>query len=1325
MVGMMEHSNKKIFSFLLFILLTHPFITNGIIKNSNDNYAYLGDSITTHYNVEQFDGEDTNWFVQQHRNGVIFLSNDNGLYSFDGANWRTYQLNAGKLSDIRQFRIHTDGKIYIGGQADFGYFEPTSNGDLQYVSLLHLLPEGSRQISTVNNVFVHSDKIFFVTPEQIMAYTSGKEIQIWKPKTQFSRMWQAGNKLFFNDGSELKFFKDDQIFPTPFNESMGIKSYGFVQSIDQGYLIGTFSQGIFLWQGKEVTTWMPSSHPNARLGLYNSTKINDQLFAVSTINGGVLFLNHRGKTVYQLNTKNGLVSDITVNIFLDNQQGLWLAQQGHLTRTQLPFELSTFSDVRHTIAKIRAFTRVDDTLFLSAVNGIKTIDDTGELSNYPQALTSTADLIKIKDKLLIAGAQQCQILDPKTGIVTPLLETAMCRDVLLSQQYADTLFIITEHSVAYSVWKNNAWQTPVDLLQTNHITSELVEDGLGQIWTANRSGDLVRFWYDKSWQFEVISADQSEVTPLIFDGKLLIASDRGLFHWDYETAKLAGQVDWFYEHIGIQADAPYFLYQDLHQRLWLASSETAGYFTLEQGKPSQWNNYPVTASGMSRLRRVFDDDNVIWLGFDNGIVRYIPQAEKSNNSNTTAFISELRVKDPDSPLSLDVFKSTNELIKSSSEHGSIRAYFGLSSYLQHNENKFRYRLNDDPWSAWTKENYIDLGQLSGGDYKLEMQAKDFQMKVYSAMAKPFKVIPPWYLGTFAYLFYGLLGVILIFVISTFVANFRTRKILQQKELLEKEVAARTETIQEQANQLEVLGEAKSKFFANVSHEFRTPLTLAIGPLQELIRNKRINNPQDQQHLKIALDNSQQMLSLVGQILDINRLESGEMQLAISPLDLGKKLSSILERYKLLADKRKIKLNSKNLDTTIKIYFDPDHLDKIMNNLLSNAFKFSAENTQIELGMSQDLKANQVTIWLKDEGQCISEVDRHHIFERYFQGQNISNLQPGTGIGLSYVKELLDLHSGNIALDAKYQQGALFKITLNLGSQHYASKHFVEPLGQTTSSPLIATYHALKSGSGKIKVDDLPKVLVVDDNEDLLYFIRTSLKSSYHIIEARNGEDALRLVQKEHPDFIISDIMMPIMDGLELVKKLKADPTLAHIPLLLLTAKATKRDTVKGLQQGADDYLTKPFDSSELIARIDSHLIQKRNIARSLYQSFKKKNLMGAGLPKNIKKINNFTTRFINIIDEKLADPDFDVASMASVMNVERSTLFRKVKKVFNCTPNQYVKKRRLELAIKMLQQKSGSMSEIAYAVGFQSLSYFSRCFSEEYNIPPSQYQAIV
>lgn len=1329
-------------------ILASLFFTQQVYANSQQNFNELGSAIIDVYPPEDYKSESTNWFVQQHENGIIFLANFNGLHSFDGTKWRSYTTLVN--TPIIQFVIRGN-RIYIGTHTDVGYFIINAEG-LSYHSLLAELTKEQRNFTQVNNVYAFEQRIYFVSPEQIMSYDPQTGFQVLLPKISFRRAWQTGTRLFFTDGDLLKYIENNEVHIVPFQENKSPSRFSFVQSITvennkQAYLIGTYQHGVYLWHNNAFSPWIADSRPEAKYGMYNSLPIGDNIIAIATIHNGVILVNHAGETIYHLNTDNGLPVNITLNIFLDSQQGLWLAQEGQLTRVQLPFELSTFTTKQADIANIIAFTRLNNTLYLAAINGIMTIDKHGEVKNLENVIFSAKDIIQSHNKLIIAGSGGCQIYDPLTGDISILLKTTLCHDLYLSKINTDLLFITTEQGLFVSTWNSVEWQSPIQLIQENELNGDMVEDEQGQIWIASQKNQLIRTSLQKGeWQTQRIEFDSLYPKPLVLDGKLIISTKNGLFNWDNLQQSLTNKVSWFHNYFGNNAPAPTYLYRDSKQRLWLSSSQHSGYLTFNQGKPDSWHIYPVTASSMKSLNTVFVENNVTWLGFVNGVVRYQPQhfsVDKTLQSNIHARISEIYDKTENKSLGV-MLLNNNKVLDIQYQH-SLRVFFSLSNYLQSKNNEFRYRLNKQNWSAWSKESYVDLGHLNGGSYNISMQARDVQNNIYTAEQRSFNVIPPWYLNQWAYLLYVMAGLALLIGTAKLYAKSHTRRLLVEQQRLEQQVVERTATIQQQTDKLTQMAEAKSRFFANVSHEFRTPLTLTIGPLQTIIQQQMMSNPQGQEYLRIALENSQQMLSLVGQLLDINRLESGEMVLSVVKLSLADVIKNSIKPFQLLAQKQQIYIVKIGLEQQSIIWFDVEHLKTIMSNLLSNAIKFSPAGSKIEVGLKLDQRNQQWILWVKDQGYGIPDNERSQLFKRFYQGKNSSNsLQPGTGIGLSMIKELLELHQGSVELDNNYTNGCLFKVTLKTGSIHYQTKHFADNATHNVSvsaedSSFVEKESAEPSNletkdTGIVlanhdeAIQSLPTVLVVDDNEDLRLFIRATIQSNYNVITASNGQQALQQVELAQPDFIISDIMMPVMDGLEFTQHIKDNAATAHIPLLLLSAKNTKRQTVEGLQGGADDYLTKPFDSSELIARIAAHLQQKRNIARSIYKIFMDEQAAQAKYqetePSNETHKDSFEFKFIRFIADNLTNPKLNVPLITQSLHLERRTLLRKVKAAFACTPNQYIKNQRLQRALHMLQQQCGSISEIAYAVGFQNMSYFSRSFSEYFGVAPSDYTKI-
>lgn len=1313
---------------LLCLLIYLP----GYLWANNDDYSFLGSPIVQYYNVDEFQGGGTNWFVQQNNQGIIFLSNASGLFSFDGEHWRQHLTNM----NIRQFVIDGD-TIYIGAETELGFLRPDENGQLIYHSILNKLPQQDRTFSAINNVFLFEDKIYFISPEQIMAYKKDGQFEIIKPEQKFSRAWLTKHKLFFNDASQIKYIQRHTISEISAFKSEKIKSFGFVSELSEndtdGYIIGTFSQGIYLWKNQQLSSLIAAGNPLSQKGFYNSLRINDKLFAVSTIRDGVYFFNHQAEVIYHINNKNGLKSNIAVNLFLDKQQGLWVPQEGQLSRIQLPFNLSVFSSERYNMAKIASLVKYQGSLYLSAVNGVVSIDQKSQVQFLKNnVVTSAAKIIRVKNELLLAGAGQCQSFNPLTGKVKTLLKTAICNDIFIPKAHPDALFMITEQGIVSMFNKNDSWIGNKILLKNRHINTALIEDIKGNVWSATSDGQLIKIYRDSYWKAKLIPVSTESVQILSRSDVLLVATSTGLYHWDALNEKISGKVAWFHNYFGEDAEPPNFLYQDTKHRLWLSTPEHEGYFSLSGNKIQTWSNYPFSATAMKGLRQVYEDGNVTWLAMNSGLIRY-KTSPLEYNKTADLLVTEISNRQSEKTVQLNLFSGRlNPVASIKSDEGLILS-FALTNYLQGTKNQYRYQLNERHWSQWQKQSEVSLQSMSGGNYSFTLEAKDFQGRLYKLSPFNFHIIPPWYASWWAYLSYIILLLASIWLVATKIAQFKTRKLREQQLQLEQQVAERTKTIEQQKDELKLLDEAKSRFFANVSHEFRTPLTLTIGPLQELIKQPQDLTEHARQQIAVALENSRQMLALVGQILDINRLEQGEMNIVVTPIDLLTTIEGILLRFQLLAEDKNINLELTQTNEKFDFYFDEDHLNKIITNLLSNAIKFSPENASVRLTICQSDKTDSIELKITDGGPGIPDDEKSQLFNRFFQGKNSSNsIQPGTGIGLAMVKELLDLHQGSIELDESYVTGCCFLVTFMKGKLHYkdnellAKPHhknqkttFVMEQPQQLLNTKLET-DATEIPINSTKWENRANVLIVDDNPDLREYIRSTITSVYNTLEAGNGVEALALISKTPPDFIISDIMMPEMDGYELTNALKSTTETAHIPLLLLTAKATKRDTVEGLQQGADDYLSKPFDSSELIARIDAHLQQKKNISNAIYQSFI------ATLPPaaNDSRKDSFKQRFSALILENISRYDFDIAEMTDAMHMERSTLFRNVKKEFSSTPSQYLKSQRLTLALHMLRKNSGSISEIAYAVGFQSLNYFSRSFREQYQVAPTNFHKI-
>ncbi len=543
------------------------------------------------------------------------------------------------------------------------------------------------------------------------------------------------------------------------------------------------------------------------------------------------------------------------------------------------------------------------------------------------------------------------------------------------------------------------------------------------------------------------------------------------------------------------------------------------------------------------------------------------------------------------------------------------------------------------------------------------------------------------------------------------------------------------------NEIQELSAAKQRFFINISHEFRTALTLAIGSLNWLKR-LGVNNKEQQSAVDNALSNNMHMLGLINEVLDIERMQTDSPFVNPIAFPVKKSLEQCILRFSEQCKKKQLNIALTGISSTCFIKYDYSHFEKIISNLISNAIKYAPNQSEIEISLSQTEQYWKLSV--RDYGDGVDPRDLPLLCRRFYQGRN-STMQstPGTGIGLSIVKELIDLNQSIFNIDNHKDGGCIVTIFIpinnliqdNFTNLSEASKRAdFENVGVNINFNDELIPNDLESQENSLAINDMetndqhetkPSILLVDDNPEIRELIRRILQADYNVIEAENGKQAIKIAQSIQPDLILSDVLMPVMDGFELTKVLRSDPNLAHISIILLTALGDKPHTINGLNKGADDYIAKPYDELELQTRISGLLKRKKELSKSLWYQFKSQSIpaVSFSIPesnsdKRIKKLEA-------VIADNISSWEFDVEQMYTALNMTRSTLFRYTKQVYGCSPKNLLKERRLEMAYAMLTKSTCSVSEVAYAVGFQSLSTFSRAFREKYNSPPTKIQATI
>jgi DNA-binding response OmpR family regulator/two-component sensor histidine kinase len=536
---------------------------------------------------------------------------------------------------------------------------------------------------------------------------------------------------------------------------------------------------------------------------------------------------------------------------------------------------------------------------------------------------------------------------------------------------------------------------------------------------------------------------------------------------------------------------------------------------------------------------------------------------------------------------------------------------------------------------------------------------------------------------------------------------------------------------------------KSRFFANISHEFRTPLTLILGPIEKL--KSYLQNEEAEKDLNMIQRNAKRLQNLINQLLNLSKLESGKMKLKVKEEDIVSLSKGYVQSFNSLAEQKNIKLEFKSGEDTIPVYLDKDKYEKILYNLISNAFKFTGEGGGIAIAVSSEktgLMANpqnqEVRISVSDTGKGIPSEKLPRIFDRFYQANDSYKAdQEGTGIGLALTKELVELHHGTISVESEPGKGTTFTVVLPTGKEHFQPEDFVsgdeiktslQPVEESLFSELQPETSKLLFETQNLEpetTDELPLLLVVEDNEDMRHYIRSNISGEFSLIEAEDGEQGFEKAIEKVPNLIISDVMMPKMDGIELCQKLKTDERTSHIPVILLTAKASMEDRLEGLETGADDYLTKPFDQKELSIRVKNLIVQRKKLQEQFTQKAKFQSISQLlKLPEyGINSVDQqFLQKAIDIVTEHMAEEDFNTEAFRQEIAMSKTQLYRKLSSLLGQSASAFIRSIKLKQAAELLKNKAGNVAEIAYQVGFGNPSYFSKCYKDEFGVYPSEHK---
>lgn len=714
------------------------------------------------------------------------------------------------------------------------------------------------------------------------------------------------------------------------------------------------------------------------------------------------------------------------------------------------------------------------------------------------------------------------------------------------------------------------------------------------------------------------------------------------------------------------------------------------------------------------------------FGGPNGFNLFNPENLGELNPSNKIVLTNLKVFNQEVPVGvpfrnrviLDQSITRQEEISLRYNENVFSLSFAALNYFQPGKNIFQYQLegfNDEWLKADVKKSEAGFTNLNAGEYRFRVRVSDDGGASWDEMQPPLRIVitPPFWLSYYAYAVYVLLIIFMLYL---------ARRILVERERLK----FQAEQEHQEAERIQQLDSLKTRFFTNISHEFRTPLSLILAPIEKMIG--QATDKKQQEQLKFIHRHARRLLAMVNQLLDFRKMEVQKMEARKSWGNLVGFIREVGFSFQDLAENKAIKFNFQAEPPELYTFFDYDKTEKIISNLLSNAYKFTPENGEISLTIKLDKpeqpvaseSIGMVQIVVEDSGIGIPEEKQRRIFDRFFQ-EDLPNsfVNQGSGIGLSLVSDFVAILGGTIQVESSPGQGSAFIVTLPV--QLFSDRE-IEQNKQGQGDQQVITYFSEPASLTKYQstYDATKKtILLVEDNDDFRFYLKDNLKGSYNIEEAGNGQKGWDLALKAMPDLIVSDVMMPEMDGLELCDKIKKDSRTAQIPVILLTAKTDVDPTIEGFESGADDYIPKPFNFRILESRIEN-LISTRKQLRFSYQAM-------IGIEPGKIKLDSPDEKFLKkalaIVEKNLDNSKFSVEDFSRTIGLSRVSLYKKLLQLTRRSPIEFIRVIRLRRAVDLMENSQLTVSEIAYQCGFNSPRYFAKYFKAEHQLLPSEYIA--
>lgn len=1316
-----------------------------LLSSVNCTYAFQNYSFK-HYNINNGLSQNTVHSIFQDSHGFMWFGTKDGLNRFDGTTFKVFKFSPNdNLKDNVFHRIIEDkkGNLWVATEGGIYVFNPylevfdkfvaetDDNVKLEgWISDLIQDNDGDIWITVEEKGAFHykvlEDKLIFYPISfksegmRMISACAGSNNDVWvfphglspikidKESGQTSKLHLIDDPQLFDKIGEITnviFDGNNQlILPTSLSGVISINtlnrthkvlldtdSYGnnvfarTVTRIDNNNIwVGTES-GIYILNALEGSVFNLRHSPSIPTSLsdnaiYSIYGDSDGGVWVGSFFGGVdYYSEHLNKfeLFYPIQGINNMNGYRVREFCSDNNGRIWIGTEDnglHLFDPKTKRFLALPQELNNLYSNIHALFNDGDNLWISTFSkGLNRYNlNTKELSTY----------INTSDPNSISQNSAFSVIKDSRGVLW--IGTLLGLNIY---NYEDDNFIRVEELKGISI-------------------QDVFEDSLGRIWVSTFSQGLYRYdSLSNSWTLFIndpddpLSLPYNKITSVYQDSRsrIWITTQGGGFSQYIEENNTFITTN---SIVGMPNDVVYQMVEDDDQNLWLSTNyglvcynpqtKLIRSYTVDNGlKTNQFNYHSSFKS----------DDGYIYFGSLDGFIRFNPSNLNEIDQEypillTGLSINNIKIKPIENASILPQSIMFSKKLTLPYNRNSLEFEYALINFSNQSENQVVYKLDgfDKDWINARGNRSIIYSNLSPGKYKLNIkQMGDFDNKNVRTLSVV--ITPPFWLSVWAYVLYILLVLLLVFI---FIRYFKIRESDRHKrEMLEFEKEKERE-----------LYRSKIDFFTNVAHEIRTPLSLIKAPLDYVLMSEVVSN-EVKDSLMIMSKNTDRLLNLTNQLLDFQKTEAEAYSLNIKTENVSDLIRETCFRFSSFAQQRNVEFSLNLPEDDIYVQLDKESFLKIISNLMSNAIKYCDGKVDIEAHVSDIEGEKYMQFYIENDGDVIGEDIRVNIFEPFFHiNSQKNNSVSGTGIGLALSRSIAELHKGTLVFEEK---------------EGLNSFHLSIPIGEVITSTEDIKEEAL-SNTIKTKVENTTRnnkfnILLVDDDIDLLKFEEKVLRAHFNVYIAENGADALDILKEVNINLIVSDVMMPEMDGFELTRNIRSDVEYSHIPIILLTAKTNVQSKVEGFDIGADSYVEKPFSIDVLIAQITS-LLKGRE---KLRETFHRQPFIGANSVALTKSDEEFIKNMNAIIEKNIANTEFVVEDIAEHFNMSRASFYRKIKGVLDLTPNEYIRIERLKKAAHLLNGREYKVNEVCYMVGFNSPSYFAKCFQKQFGVLPKDF----